>query len=125
MSVPVTAIPVKPVDYSFTMNGSAQNPLSAAYPAVAPAGQYPTATGGVAGANPNRTHLQFQAPNNLPITYSFTNSSPNDPASTLATGCFILYAGQTFGINDWVPTGPVYINGGAAGNSVKMSLTEC
>jgi hypothetical protein len=123
MTTPTVPVRVTPVDYSFLMNGAAQNPLATAYPAVSPAGQYPVQTGGVAGANPSRTHLQFQAAVN--ITYSYTNSAPNDPATTNATGCFTLVAGQNWGLNAWVPTTPLYINGGAAGNGLRCTLTEC
>lgn len=125
MTIPVVPVRVTPIDRSFTLNGAAQNPLVLVYPVAAPAGQYPTQTGGKAGANPDRTHLQFQAPLLYPVTYSYTNASPNDPASTLAAGCYILQAGQTWGLNDWVPTTPVYFNGGAAANGQPMTLTEC
>jgi hypothetical protein len=124
MTTPTVPVRVTPGDYSFTLNGSAQNPLATAYPNPPTAGTYPTASAGPAGSNPNRTHLQFQCPG-AAITYSYTNAAPNDPASTLATGCYILSEGQTWGLGAWVPTTPIYINGGAAGSGVKCTLTEC
>ena len=123
MTTPTVPIRVVPIDRSFTMNGSAQNPLATVYPASTPAGQYPSASPGVAGSNPSRTHLQFQASVN--ITYSYTNPSPNDPASTIATGCYILPAGANWGLGPWIPTTPIYINGGSAGNGLQCTLTEC
>lgn len=123
MTIPTVPVRVVPIDRSFTLNGSAQSPLATAYPSNTPAGQYPAQSGPTAGTNPNRTHLMFQAP--VDIVYSFTNSAPNDPATTMATGCFKLYAGQNWGLNDWVPTTPLYINGGAAGSGQPCSLTEC
>lgn len=118
-------IQVDPQDFSFTLNGTAQNPLATAYPATPTAGNYPPTGVGRAGENPYRTHLQFQAPQSGPITYSYTNATPNDPAGTLLAGCYILAAGQTFVPATSIPKGPIYINGGAAGSGKPMNLTEC
>jgi hypothetical protein len=121
----VNVIQIDPKDYSFTLNGSAQNPLATPYPAVPAAGVYPATGIGRAGENPYRTHLQFQAPLGAPVTYSYTNPSPNDPASALATGCYLLAAGGTYIQATSVVKGPVYFNGGAAGSGLTMTLTEC
>jgi len=126
MTTPTAPAPVVPLDLSFTLNGSAQSPLAAQYPVPPSAGNYPTTGFGTAGSNPNRTWLMFQAPKTEPITYSFTNASPNDPAGTVATGCFILAAGVVS--PNWggvVPKGPLYINGGAGGSGILMTLVEC
>lgn len=127
MPISITSGPILPRDQSFTLNGSAQNPLATAYPATVPAGQYPTGnTNTPAGTNPYRTHLQFQAPASCNIVYSYTNSSPPDPASfTGGNGCYLLLAGQTWVQASSIPCGPLYVNGGAAGNGKTMTLTEC
>lgn len=125
MTVGTNPIQVDPIDRSFTISGAAQNPLSTAYPAVPAANVYPQTGIGRAGENPYRTYLQFQAPATAPITYSFTNATPNDPASALSAGCFILYAGQTYGPSTSIVKGPVYINGGAAGTGLAMTFVEC
>src|ERR1700691_6064501 len=116
MTTPTRPTPVVPLDQSFTLSAGA-NPLATTYPNPPTAGNYPTSSQGSAGTNPNRTMLLFQAPKANPVTYSFTNPSPNDPPGPVATGCFILAAAAMS--PDWhgvVPQGPVYFNGGAAGN---------
>ena len=104
MTLEVTTKSVTPQDISLTLNGSAQQ---------------------LVAANKYRTHLQFQAPQSAAVTYSYTNSSPNDPASTLATGCFILPAGATWSPSFGIPGTAIWVNGGVAGNGLVLPATEC
>ena len=103
MSLEVQPAAVTPVDRSITLNGGVQT---------------------LVAANRYRTHLQFQCPG-ANITYSYTNSSPNDPAGTLLTGCYILSAGSTWVQATCCPGTAIYVNGGTAGNGKLLICTEC
>ena len=50
-------IQIDPQDYSFVLNGSAQNPLAAAYPVSPAAGTYPTTGFGSSLSIPLRVSL--------------------------------------------------------------------
>lgn len=89
MAVQVTPCGSIVVDRSLTLNGSAQQ---------------------LVAYNPNRTHLQFQAPPGGAIAYSYTNSSCGSPSGA-TTGCYILSAGQTWSPSFGLPLGPIWVNG--------------
>ena len=104
MALSVCPQAVFPADVTLTLNGSAQK---------------------LVDRNPLRSHLQFQAPADAAITYSYTNTTPNDPAGTLLTGCYILAAGATFGPSTSVPGSAIYVNGGSTGSGKLLIATEC
>jgi len=125
MPTPVVSTPIVPLDASFVLAAGA-NPLAVPYPNPPATGTYPAQSLGPAGTNPNRTFLMFQAPKAVPVSYSFTNPTPSDPAGVVTAGTFILAADAVS--PNWgnvVPKGPVYFNGGAAGNGTLMVLQEC
>jgi hypothetical protein len=117
---------VLPIDFSTTLSGSAQSPLATYYPAAPASGTFPQKGIGLAGSNPYRTFLMFQC-QTKPITYSFTNASPNDPASAMSAGCYYLAAGVMSPVwpNGATPGGPLYINGGAGASSAPITIQEC
>lgn len=96
MSAPVVNGIVSPKDASLTLNGSAQ--VACVY-------------------NPNRTHLQFQAPIGG-LWYSFTNAA----ISPGATGCFSLAPGVIWQPQGGVPSNAVYMYGT---NGQIVPITEC
>ena len=108
LTVPIQVVPV---DFSIVLTGVPQNPFAAKYPPN--------------GSNPNRRWLGMQAPQQAGVTISFTNPNPNDPASSLAPGCFVLSATEIWPAwTDVVMSSPVYVNGGAAGVGLQMTIQE-